>query len=488
MEPPRQEEPSGSSLPVGTVTIFDRKVALERLPERYTIYQLGRAWLHAQPDRLEPSSLATEDPEECRRLPPLPPLPPLTEEELQARMPIKLPLQPKGLQRYLRMEGAIIPRHLTDDGEVVAFEMDAQGDEPELPAEEDDDVEDEEEDDVEDEAAPAPAAPEDGAGGGDEEDEGDGVTDATPRGFKIPIRRTQTVCGTFGCILPNNHSGLHQMEEGMDGGRSAKRVSRRPAESPAAERDALAEPEAVRENKAEDKHATSDGLRATDGAEATAMEVEAIGQGNGSAATAESPSAVKADDDAPPVATDGSEEDASAPAAKRQRVASGPANGASDDGAATTATDLPAATATTAMDGPSNGVVKVEEEQGGGEEEGEDEQDGGGDAEAEAASSAKYGRGARVRRAPTWSREAPEEQHKKKRWSGTNGVPQGKRKVAGASLWQSFSTAPEKMLAAHVTHWRRIKAHEQLQHVGKLNRHRERLRALFHAGSSSSSR
>ena len=112
MEPPRREEPSGSSLPVGTVTIFDRKVALERLPERYTIYQLGRAWLHAQRSA-GALVAATEDPEECRAPAAAPPLPPLTEEELQARMPIKLPLQPKGLQRYLRMEGAIIPRHLT---------------------------------------------------------------------------------------------------------------------------------------------------------------------------------------------------------------------------------------------------------------------------------------------------------------------------------------------------------------------------------------
>ena len=64
------------------MTIFDRKVALDRLPEGYSTYQLGRAWLHGHPDRHEPLEIADSTEQTDRFWLKLPPLPGLSKQEV----------------------------------------------------------------------------------------------------------------------------------------------------------------------------------------------------------------------------------------------------------------------------------------------------------------------------------------------------------------------------------------------------------------------
>ena len=53
------------------VTIYDRRVTVERLPPSHSAYALARAWLHSHPDRLS-SAEVCRLPDSRLRLPPLP--------------------------------------------------------------------------------------------------------------------------------------------------------------------------------------------------------------------------------------------------------------------------------------------------------------------------------------------------------------------------------------------------------------------------------
>ena len=92
-----------------------------------------------------------------------------------------------------------------------------------------------------------------------------------------------------------------------------------------------------------------------------------------------------------------------------------------------------------------------------------------------------FGRGARARKAPTWTREAPEELAPK-RFAKTGGVPVGRRKVAGASSVNQALLAPENIRQAHVAHWKSVRKHAQRQFSANLLRHRARLSVLLALG------
>jgi len=90
----------------------------------------------------------------------------------------------------------------------------------------------------------------------------------------------------------------------------------------------------------------------------------------------------------------------------------------------------------------------------------------------------REGRGARTRRPPSWSREPPQDLVPK-RWASTNGVPLGRRKVAGSSTWHASHLDPDQIWHAHRVHYRRIKQHARAQFWTALARHRPRLLMLL---------
>ena len=94
------------------------------------------------------------------------------------------------------------------------------------------------------------------------------------------------------------------------------------------------------------------------------------------------------------------------------------------------------------------------------------------------ASAPAFGRGARARRAPTWSRDAPEEMAPR-RFAKTGGVPLGRRKVAGASGTAQQALQPPNIMQGHLTHWRGLRRHAQRQFTANLLRHRTRLQVLL---------
>ena len=76
------------------------------------------------------------------------------------------------------------------------------------------------------------------------------------------------------------------------------------------------------------------------------------------------------------------------------------------------------------------------------------------------------------------ARDAPEELAPK-RFAKSGGVPIGRRKVAGSSGFSTGGVAHDRMMLAHLAHWRKVRRHARQQISAKLLRHRGRLEVLL---------
>jgi hypothetical protein len=125
----------------------------------------------------------------------------------------------------------------------------------------------------------------------------------------------------------------------------------------------------------------------------------------------------------------------------------------------------------------------VEDDEIGGEG-GEGGMEGAADAECEGEGedSPKRGRGARVRRAPAWSREAPEEVYaRQKRKASAGSASGGRRKAvsAGSSSAHLALLPRDRIMKSHLAYFRNVRRHETMQFAARLLRHKPRLRGLL---------
>ena len=87
------------------VTIYDRRVTVERLPPSHSAYALARAWLHSHPDRLSSAEVCRRPDSRLR----LPPLPPMTAAQQRAHQPLQSLPVPRGQEVYLAQQKAVLP-------------------------------------------------------------------------------------------------------------------------------------------------------------------------------------------------------------------------------------------------------------------------------------------------------------------------------------------------------------------------------------------
>ena len=273
-----------------------------------------------------------------------------------------------------------------------------------------------------------------------------GELTAAERRMRRPLRRPQTA----GC-----EKYLREVGAMKDGDEEMEQDAEEEETAAAAAAAAAAQEEEEEDDEGEDEGEEEDGEDGEDGEEGEEGE-EQEEEGEARETTAEGSRRLSMTTDA----------DADADAAEDRLSASEHAargGGASDDTGADAPGGAPAAagegapTAVGAQDAPaaesSSGARDGGEAgEGRGVAGGEGEGGGGGRwcSDSREAAPAREGRGARARRPPAWSREPPQDLAAK-RWASTNGVPLGRRKVAGSGSWhQAQCRDPEKILKQHL--------------------------------------